>query len=200
MKCEVCHCDYSADWSAERRHHLIAHYEWFNGIRLRQPHAFEIVGEVQGLRVLLVRPSSPIFAKRRAERVSRRSIRESVNEGGYDKPTYFAETSNSTFLLFPHAVLIVRDGCGVGIVVIERRPIVQFYRWKESGGWELARELANTVRWTIVHAWLLPASLRGQYGAGARGQIRVRRMSGDRERALNSGPIFVLPIPNGPNV
>lgn len=161
MKCEECGFDYTPEWSASRHAHIIAHYEWSHGVHLRQRQAFEHLGQVEGFRILLVRPSSSLFARRQAERVSRRSIREPAEEGGYDKPQYYAEGPSSPPELFSHAVLLNRDTHGVGIVVIERRPIIQFYRWTMRPHFELAFDLEHTVRWAIVHAWLLP-ELRGQ--------------------------------------
>jgi GNAT superfamily N-acetyltransferase len=161
MRCEVCNFDYSETWSASKHAHIIAHHEWDHGVRLRQPRgAFEHVGQVQGFQVLLVRPSSSLYARRRAERVSRRSVRE-PGDGSYDKPVYFAEGPNSPAEIFPHAVLLDRHDHGVGIVVLERRPVIEFYRWTTRPSFELACNLPDTVRWAVAHAWLLP-ELRGR--------------------------------------
>jgi hypothetical protein len=124
-------------------------------VRLRQLRLFETVGMVQGLKILLVRPSSPLFARNRAERMSRRSIREPVDDGGFDQPTYYARKSISTVQLHPHAVLLGRDRFGVGIIVLERRPIIEFYRCTKPS-WELAGPIEHAVRWTVVHVWILP--------------------------------------------
>lgn len=155
----MCDFDFSEGWSASRHAHVIAHHEWEHGVRLRHTAQFELVGNAQEFDLLLVRPFSSKYARSRAERISRRSIREPVSEGGYDKPLYFAHCS--PLVLLPHAVLLVRAGYAVGIAVLERRPIMELYRWTNRPHFELVQRIPNTVRWAIVHAWLLP-SLRGR--------------------------------------
>jgi hypothetical protein len=160
VTCDDCGLVYSQQRSPSRRQHTLTHYEWIHGVRLRQPSDFEDIGEIHGLRALLVRPSSSLFLRRRAERVARRAIRGPVSEERYDRPQYFAQGSNSPDELYAHAVLLARDMHGVGIVVLERRPIIEFYRWTTRPKYELAYELTDTSRWSIVYAWLLP-DLRG---------------------------------------
>jgi hypothetical protein len=161
VTCEICDYYYSSDWSSSRRAHVIAHDEWFRGVRLRRRQDFEDVGQIQDFQALLVRPSSSLFARHRAERVSRRSIREPIDEGGYDTPPYYAEGPDSPTELSAHAVVLGRETHAVGIVVLERRPIIELYRWTTRPHFELAAELPPTVRWAIVHTWLLP-ELRGR--------------------------------------
>jgi GNAT superfamily N-acetyltransferase len=120
------------------------------------------MGEVDGSLLLLARPTSSSYARRRAERVARRAIREPLGDGKYDWPTYYAEGLDSPPDLQAHAVLLHRGGYGVGIVVLERRPVVEYYKWLARQTFELAHRLdEGTVRWTMVHVWLLP-SLRGK--------------------------------------
>ena len=164
MRCEICDFDYSEGWSASRRAHVIAHHEWEHGVCLRRLQVFEKVGQIQDCSVLLVRPSSPGFVKRRAERLSRRSIREPLDEGGFDKPLYFA--NGSPVELLPHAMLLKHGRYGVGIAVLERRPVIEIYRWTARPTFELAHRLSETVRWTIVHVWLLPAGTWSRVGHG----------------------------------
>lgn len=159
-ECGECGFDYLPDWSRSVRHHVIEHEEWLRGTRLGRPEAFECVGGVQEFRALLVRPSSCLFARRRAERLARRAIREPLGEGGYDKPIYFAEGPDSPPELHAHALLLARGKCAVGMLVLERRPVLEFYRWTIRPHFQLVRRLADTIRWTIAHVWLLP-ELRG---------------------------------------
>jgi hypothetical protein len=143
------------------RDHVIADEEWLRGTHLGRPEAFESVGGVQEFRALLVRPSSCLFARRRAERLARRAIREPLGDGGYDKPIYFAEGPDSPPELHAHALLLARGKCAVGMLVLERRPMLEFYRWTIPPHFRLVRRLADTIRWTIAHVWLLP-ELRGR--------------------------------------
>jgi len=166
LRCDVCGFDYTPGWSPSRREHVIRHHEWEDGVRLRRLGEFEDVGQVEGLRALLVRPTSPLFLRRQAERVSRRSIREPLMEGGYDKPTYYAEPPDSTPALHAHAVLLAEGAHAVGVLVFERRHVYQRYRWTERPKFELVEELPDPVRWTIVHAWVLPASRGRGLGSG----------------------------------
>jgi ribosomal protein S18 acetylase RimI-like enzyme len=166
----VCDFDYSPDWSPSRREHVIRHYEWEHGVRLRRLGDFEAVGEVEGLKALLVRPDAPLFQRRQAERVSRRSIREPVDEGGYDKPLYYAAPPDAVPALHAHAVLLASGVHAVAILVLERRHVIERYRWTERPGFELVEELPEPVRWAIVHVWVMPA-LRGR-GLGA-GLVRL---------------------------
>lgn len=170
VACGVCGFDYSPDWSPSRREHVIRHHEWEHGVRLRRLDEFEEVGEVGGLRGLLVRPDSPLFLRRQAERVSRRSIREPVCEGGYDKPLYYAEPPEAVPALHAHAVLLASGVYAVAILVLERRHVIERYRWAARPAFELVEELPEPVRWTIVHIWVMPA-LRGR-GLG-RGLARL---------------------------
>jgi hypothetical protein len=160
LECGECGFDYLPDWSRSVRAHVIAHEEWLRGTRLGRPEAFECVGAVQEFRALLVRPSSCLFARRRAERLARRAIREPLNEGCCDKPLYFAEGPDSPPELHAHALLLARGKCAVGMLVLERRPVFEFYRWTIRPQFEPVGRLADTIRWTIVHVWLLP-ELRG---------------------------------------
>jgi GNAT superfamily N-acetyltransferase len=166
----VCDFDYSPDWSPSRREHVIRHYEWEHGVRLRRLQEFEAVGEVDGSKALLVRPDSRRFLRRQAERVSRRSIREPLGQGAYDQPVYYAEPPGAVPELHEHAVLLASGGCAVAILVLERRHLIQRYRWTARPRFELAEHLPEPVRWTIAHVWVLPA-LRG-HGLG-RGLVRL---------------------------
>jgi hypothetical protein len=165
VECESCGFDYWPERSSSRRKHIIRHYEWEHGVRLRRLKDFEEIAEVGGLKAILVRPTSSLFLRRQAERVSRRSIREPLLEGGYDKPPYYAETPDSPPALHAHAVLLTKEGHAVGILVLERRLLIEKYRWTEQPHFELAEKIPKVVRWTIVHAWVLPG-LRGR-GLGA---------------------------------
>ncbi len=170
VECGVCGFDYSPDWSPSRREHVIKHHEWEHGVRLRRIEDFEEVGEVGGLKALVVRPDSRLFLRRQAERVSRRSIREPVLEGGYDKPQYYAEPPDAVPALHAHAVLLARGAHAVAILVLERRHVIERYRWTTRPEFELVEALPDPVRWTIVHVWVMPA-LRGR-GLGG-GLVRL---------------------------
>ncbi len=65
-KCGVCGFRYMPAWSPSCREHVIRHHEWEHGVRLRRLEDFETVGEVEGLKALLVRPTSPLFLRRQA--------------------------------------------------------------------------------------------------------------------------------------
>jgi hypothetical protein len=170
VACGVCGFDYSPDWSPSRREHVIRHHEWEHGVRLRSLDEFEEVGEVEGLKALLVRPDSRLFLRRQAERASRRSIREDVFEGGYDKPLYYAQPPDAVPALHAHAVLLASDVYAVAILVLERRHVIERYGWTTRPEFELVEALPGLVRWTIVHVWVMPA-LRGR-GLGG-GLVRL---------------------------
>jgi ribosomal protein S18 acetylase RimI-like enzyme len=155
-QCEVCGFEEWAELRWSSRRHLIAHDEFLHGVRVRASHSYEVVRSGVEYSILLVRPSSPLWQRMRAERVSRRSIREPLWEGGYDKPTYYAEPEPEEMLLFPHTLLLCRGKRAVGILVLEARPIRSFLRW--SGEVELVEETVSTgeIRWTVTHAWVLP--------------------------------------------
>jgi GNAT superfamily N-acetyltransferase len=86
---------------------------------------------------------------------------EPLDEGGHDKPLYFADAKDSPPELHSHAILLSRDAFGVGIVVLERRPIVDFYKWNPRRCVEFVGNLPETIRWSVIHVWLLP-QLRGR--------------------------------------
>jgi hypothetical protein len=93
--------------------------------------------------------------------VSRRSIREPIFEGGYDVPQYYADERFSPRVLNAHALLVARESFGVGILVLERRPVIQHYRWTSRPEFELLNSIDDLVRWSIAHIWLHP-KVRGQ--------------------------------------
>jgi ribosomal protein S18 acetylase RimI-like enzyme len=166
LECGVCGFDYWPDLSRDRREHIIRHHEWEHGVRLRRLEEFEEVGEVEGLKAFLVRPTSPLFLRRQAERVSRRSIREPLFEGGYDKPQYYAERPDSPPELHAHAVLLARGAYAVAMLVLIRRHVVERYRWTERPHFELAEGLPDPVRWAIAHVWVLPDLRRRGLASG----------------------------------
>ncbi len=150
--------------SSFRRRHLIYHDEHFNGVRLRRLELFERVGSIGSADVLLVRPKSMRFARLRTERVARRAIEEPVFEGGYDKPTFYAE---NPYQIVPehcsHALVVAQDCRGVGLLVFERRERRARYTWRENEAkYVLDIEHAAGPAWTVVHIWLLP-SMRGNH-------------------------------------
>ena len=120
----------------------------------------------EGLTAVLVRPESPVFLRRQAERVSRRSIREPLDEGGYDKPQYYAEPPDSVPALYAHAVLLASGLSAIGILVLERRHVVERYRWTVRPRFELAEKLPAPVRWSITHVWVLRAFRGRGLGGG----------------------------------
>lgn len=172
MKCGVCGFDYLPGWSSSRREHIIRHHEWEHGVRLRRLEDFEEVGQVEGLKALLVRPESPLFVRRQAERVSRRSIREPLSEGGYDKPQYYADVPDSPSELHAHALLLARGTDAVGILVLERRHVIERYRWTMRPDFELEERLPDPVRWAVVHVWVL-AGMRGRGLGGGLARLAV---------------------------
>jgi hypothetical protein len=106
-----------------------------------------------------------VFQRRQAERVSRRSIREPLEDGGYDKPQYYAEPPDAVPELHAHAVLLASGLYAIGILVLERRHVVERYRWTARPRFEFVERLPDPVRWTVTHVWFLP-SFRGR-GLGA---------------------------------
>lgn len=160
--CEECGFRGIAGLSLFDRLHCVQHDEHGSGVRLRHLDRFEHVGAIRSFRILLVRPDSGLFARRRAERVSRRAIREPINEGGYDKPTFYAE---DVYQIVPemhsHALLLASDARGVGLVVIERRERSAWFRWSElDQGYRLDSEESGAPSWSVVHVWLLPTLRR----------------------------------------
>ena len=139
------------------------HSEHVSGVGLGRIEKYEHVGALGAFRILLVRPDDDSFTRRRAERVSRRAIREPVREGGYDAPTFFADDPYSIVPeLQSHAVLIADGSCGVGLAVFERRQREIWYEWSESAEvYQLTSTSGAGVAWSIVHVWLL-GSLRGR--------------------------------------
>src|SRR5690242_16433095 len=109
-------------WSLEERAHRVQHDEYLNGVKLRQIDRFEHVGVIGSHHVLLVRPDSDLFSRRRTERLARRAIREPVFEGGYDNPTFYAD---NRYYIVPelqtHALVVEHDNRGIALAVIERR-------------------------------------------------------------------------------
>jgi hypothetical protein len=141
------------------RRHVIYHDEHFNGVRLRRGDSFELVGRIDGAELYLVRPESPRFPRLRAERLSRRAIDEPVAEGGYDKPTFYAE---DRYQIVPqhhtHALVLAQASRGVGLLVFERRERQARYDWEEAEShYVLAVGIPAGGAWTLVHIWLLPS-------------------------------------------
>ena len=155
-------CDFWG-WSLAERAHLVQHDEHLHGVRLRRTQRFEQVGVIGSYQVLLVRPDSDLFSRRRAERIARRAIREPVFEGGYDNPTFYAE---NPYYIVPemqtHAMVAEYGRRGIALLVIERRDRDAWFRWSEQDkGYALASRASAGVSWSIAHVWLLPA-FRGQ--------------------------------------
>jgi GNAT superfamily N-acetyltransferase len=146
-----------------RRLHLVFHDEHLNGVKLRRLEQFERVGSIDGLDVLLIRPDSTRFSRLRAERVSRRAIAEPLEEGGYDKPMFYAE---SVYQIVPehaaHALILAREARGVGMLVFERRYRAARYHWESATHrYAIHDDSKAGPTWAFVHIWLLP-SLRGK--------------------------------------
>jgi GNAT superfamily N-acetyltransferase len=157
-------CDYRgiASWPHSVRIHQVHHDEHFHGVRLRRLDRFERISAIGSLRVFIVRPNSQIFARRRAERVSRRAISEPVGEGGYDKPTFYAD---DVYQIVPemrtHAILIASELRGIGLVVVERRERDAWYEWSDQRErYELIDGSGVGGAWCIAHVWVLPTFRR----------------------------------------
>lgn len=149
------------DWN--RCKPLVQADETSKGVRLRRTDRFELVSRVGNLEALLVRPNSNAFSRKRAERVSRLSVRGPTGEGGYGKPQFFADDPYQIVpALHAHALLLSNSARGVGIVVFERRCIRGFVSWcHESSRYGAIVEQPRSNCWAVVHIWLLPA-FRGQ--------------------------------------
>lgn len=148
--------------SLNERAHGVRHDEHLNGVRLRRLDRFERVGAIGAFQILLVRPDSDLFSRRRAERVSRRAIREPLFEGGYDKPTFYAE---NRYQIVPemqsHALLAESRLRGVALVVIERRDRDAWFAWSDAEEkYVLASRQSAGVYWSLAHIWVLPAFRR----------------------------------------
>ena len=158
LRCAECDFQGAGTFIGERLHR-VRHDEHRNGVRLRTLNRFESVGTLGSCQVLLVRPDSDIFARRRTERVARRAVREPIFEGGYDTPTYYAD---NVYQIVPemhsHALLVANDRRGVGLAVIERRSREAWYDWcAPDGAYQMATQDGAGVSWAIVHVWILPA-------------------------------------------
>lgn len=156
-------CGFRSFPGLQDREHRIFHDEHFSGVRLRHLDRFEAIGNVGPHQVLLIRPESDLFARRRAERVSRRSIQEDLGEGGYDKPTFYAE---DVYQIVPemqsHALIATNLTRGIGLVVIERRERAAWFEWSEDErAYMRASDEHGGTSWAIVHAWVL-SEFRGQ--------------------------------------
>jgi hypothetical protein len=159
IACPVCDERYFDDTSG-RRQHTVRHDEWLQGVRLRRVDRFERVGAAGTVDILLVRPSSPESIRLRAERVSRRAVREPLEEGGYDKPLYYANGVDSPPELRAHVLLLASAGRCVGTLVLEVRPVDGYYVWgPDRSRVDLASVLNDEPRWSVVHVWVL-ASMR----------------------------------------
>lgn len=142
------------------------------GVRLRRPDRMERVGRTSDLDVLLIRPSSSSFAKRRAEQVARLAMTEPLGEGGYGTPQYYAgDPYNIVPELHAHALLLCHQARGVGMLVCERRPVLGHLEWQRdlNNYGELVDEPSN-VRWAVVHIWVM--SQHRKKGA-ATGMIKI---------------------------
>ena len=150
--------------NCERRALRIRADEQENGVRLRRIREFEQVGSVGEDAVLLVRPDSSLFARRRAERLSRRAVREPLGAGGYDVPQFWAESEHQIVpQLHSHALLLAQACRAVGMIVVERRALAGRLEWSiEQKKYGAIIDDATSARsWTIVHVWLLER-LRGK--------------------------------------
>lgn len=160
------------DWN--RYKPLVQADEASKGVRLRRTDRFELVSRVGSLEVLLVRPNSIAFTRRRAERVSRLSIREPIGDGGYGKPQFFADDPYQIVTaLHAHALLLSDRARGIGIVVFERRSICGFVRWSdENSRYGDLIEQPGSTGWAVVHIWLMHA-YRGRGLSAALLQVLV---------------------------
>lgn len=164
--CPECQTRYYPSIACDRRHHAVHHDEFRYGVRLRRLDRFEHVGRIDSLDVLLVRPDSDIFARRRAERVARRSIREPLGEGGYDSPTYFAEDPYQVVpSLAAHVLILAQGSRGIGILLSERRLTDARYDWSEAEKGYVRTEMADaSMRWSIAHIWIMSSYRRRGLG------------------------------------
>jgi GNAT superfamily N-acetyltransferase len=149
------------------REHKVYHDEHFFGVRLRQLDRFECVGKIGNHKIFLIRPDSDPFARRRAERVSRRAIQEEIGEGGYDKPTFYAD---NPYQIVPamqsHALLATCETRGVALLVIERRPRAAWFGWSEvEQAYLRKRKKAGGTAWSVAHVWVLPKFRRAGLGS-----------------------------------
>lgn len=145
MKCKDCEMYYvpQTDFDYHRRYHD----EFCNGVKAKPTKREHLVYRRDGLRIVVVTPTSPWHLRMRAQKVAERAHCETR----YDFGIYNALAP------FGDVMLVHRADRAIGLLIVVQRPPVWRFTWEEYDQRKDPELFSDVAKlWTVDFVWILP--------------------------------------------
>jgi ribosomal protein S18 acetylase RimI-like enzyme len=132
------------------REHKKSHDEAINGFHAPPSKREQIIWSRDDMRITVINQHSPLFLRKRAEKVARLANRDTH----YDFPCYSAnEPLNGQNV---HVFLLHRQNRVIGLLTMEKRDHIWQTSWTDlDAGKESEEVLAHPPMWSICFIWIL---------------------------------------------